>query len=453
MADGSGYNPYRKANGEFASRDEVGDLNEKLASDLVDAQDAGDEKLAAQIEDYAIEKLPESPIGRKLLEERYGVSATASKAGPDYSKLGIRELQREAKDTEDEALQDEIARRGNSAALKNLARNPKASTVALESAYIRTDDDSVRLEIAANPNSDTAIMHPRHVAHAAVVAHSGLPYGADKELAQRLRKRAESILDSESMDDVTVAELARLHAENNRSWGPSSPLVHRAMGNPRNLITEDAALEYAKSSPRAGGVALESGKISPQRIGELSASSARFEHVTDPAILRRAAMLSASGHWDTAQRDPYGEVDEFGREGREVAERILKNEHTPAEALDRFVGNERVDQSALYTHPNVSPEAKQILEETQPSVQSHLRIKRAIGDSTQADLVHELRVSGGSTSTRTGYHSTHMQFDREKVAAAGLTGDDMNRLLGGGNGFYNYNPDTGVFSGSMDSSG
>ena len=35
MGDGPGYNPYRKANGEFASKGEIGDLEQKLSQDLL----------------------------------------------------------------------------------------------------------------------------------------------------------------------------------------------------------------------------------------------------------------------------------------------------------------------------------------------------------------------------------------------------------------------------------
>ena len=458
MGDGPGYNPYRKANGEFASKDEVGDLNEKLASDLVDAQDAGDEKLAAQIENYAMDKLPESPIGKKLLEEKYGAAATAQKDGGDYSSIGLRELQKAAKDTLNPRLQEEIAKRGNSAALKNLARNTGASTEALEAAYIRTDDESVRLEIAANLNSDTRIMHPAHVAHAATENYREGRENKDRLLRQLYRERAMKIAESNTVDDATVAELKRLNDEEKARNGLSNlrsagPLVDAAMANPHNLISEDAALDYAKSSPRAASIALEAGRISPKKIGLLTADTARFESTTDPAVLSRAAELSASGHWDLARRDPWGEVDEHGREGRDVAARIVANEHTPADALNRFAGNPRVDQVALYNHPNLEVGTKNALAAADDSVRSHLRVKSALRGRDQGELIKELTVSGGSTSNGRGWHRTRIQLDREKIAAYGLEDEDVNRLMGGDGRFYRYNGETGVFSGELDSSG
>ena len=68
----SGYNPYRKSNGEFASKGEVGSVESKVEDDLREAQSSGDRDRVAQIESYAMDKLPESKLGKELLERSYG---------------------------------------------------------------------------------------------------------------------------------------------------------------------------------------------------------------------------------------------------------------------------------------------------------------------------------------------------------------------------------------------
>jgi len=80
MAEGSGYNPYRKSNGEFASASEVGSVEDKVSADLNDARDSGDTERAAQVEEYAMNKLPDSKLGKKLLEDRYGSTPSSSKS-------------------------------------------------------------------------------------------------------------------------------------------------------------------------------------------------------------------------------------------------------------------------------------------------------------------------------------------------------------------------------------
>jgi len=66
---GLGYNPYRDAAGKFSKPEDVG---KKIEGDLQAAYDAGDFSQVEAIENYAMEKMPESPLGQSLLEKNYG---------------------------------------------------------------------------------------------------------------------------------------------------------------------------------------------------------------------------------------------------------------------------------------------------------------------------------------------------------------------------------------------
>ena len=70
----AGYNPYRKENGEFASKGELGGVESKVEADLTAARSADDSERADEIERYAMDKLPESKLGKSLLEARYGAA-------------------------------------------------------------------------------------------------------------------------------------------------------------------------------------------------------------------------------------------------------------------------------------------------------------------------------------------------------------------------------------------
>lgn len=78
MATGTGYNPYRDAAGKFSKPEDVG---KRVENDLQEAYDSGDVASAKAIESYAMEKMPESPLGKSLLEKSYG-TAPQSKAAP-----------------------------------------------------------------------------------------------------------------------------------------------------------------------------------------------------------------------------------------------------------------------------------------------------------------------------------------------------------------------------------
>jgi len=453
MGDGPGYNPYRKSNGEFASKDEVGSLEEKLSGDLAAAQSSGDDALEAQIKSYAMDKLPESDLGRKLLEDSYGTSATRSKSSA-YGKLGARELQKLAKDTDDPELQLEIARRGNSAARKNLARNASASSEALALAYDSTDDDSVRREIAVNANSDLARMEPVHAAHGIGESVHRSRQGATREVRDRYRRRAEELQSANWIDDRTVQALRdRWQSESGdarSAYRSEDPAVDRIMANPSNEVSEDLALEYAQSSPLAASIALESGRINPDRLGELHPGAARFSKVTDENTLREAARLASRGHWDQLEYDPWNRPDPTGRPGRDAVRSIVDNPSTPIDALTRFAGNGRADQLALYRHPNATLELKKSLENASPVVRSELRLEKAQGGRDRSELRSELIVSGEQTDTRRGYHSADYTLDRKKIEEYRLSARDVERLMGSGVG-YRYDPETGRYGGSYDS--
>lgn len=71
---GTGYNPYRGADGRFCSREES--LGIKVTEDYVDALESGNTSQAEFVERYATENVPDSALGKRLSHEKYGDNAT-----------------------------------------------------------------------------------------------------------------------------------------------------------------------------------------------------------------------------------------------------------------------------------------------------------------------------------------------------------------------------------------
>lgn len=457
MGDSPGYNPYRKSNGEFASKGEVGDLSEKLTGDLEAAQSSGDVSLVSQIESYAMEKMPESPIGRKLLEEKYGDAATTQKGSVDYSQLGGRELQKLAKDTEDEALQLEIARRGSSAARKNLARNVKATPEALQATYEATDDDAVRKELASNLHSDLSKMSKADAAYGMNEAANRSLDEKDRGLRKLYAERAQANAKADWVDDSTVEELRSLHeagARSRRVNAFNNPLVNAAMGNDKNKISEPVALDFAKQSRMNAAIAIGAGRISQIRLGKIPAGFVDSSRVKDPGMLDDLAKVSARGEWDKPEIRPYGEeTDKYGYDSRQIVNQIIDNPNTSAATLDRLADNPRAKTSTakLYRHPNATPETKRKLEESSPLAYSYSKIHKTLNGRTPDELRAELIVAGSETSTQRGYHRTELVLDRAKIEAYGFTRFDVENVMGGDGSSYRYDPETGRYSGGYDS--
>lgn len=88
---GPGYNPYRKANGEFATKAEAG-----MAAELAynEALELGDEANIASIEDGIINHMPNTALGQKILEKREGLLAGGMPKEIEYeaSSRGIKQF-------------------------------------------------------------------------------------------------------------------------------------------------------------------------------------------------------------------------------------------------------------------------------------------------------------------------------------------------------------------------
>jgi len=73
---GTGYNPYRDADGKFSRPQDVG---QKVENDLQEAYAAGDFQSAQAIEAYAMDNMPESALGQSLLEQNFGTAPAAKR--------------------------------------------------------------------------------------------------------------------------------------------------------------------------------------------------------------------------------------------------------------------------------------------------------------------------------------------------------------------------------------
>lgn len=73
MTNVGGYNPYRRENGEFSTKEEAG---AQILEDYKAALDEGNTALSEAIFEYVSEKMPDSELGREMLTERFGSIAS-----------------------------------------------------------------------------------------------------------------------------------------------------------------------------------------------------------------------------------------------------------------------------------------------------------------------------------------------------------------------------------------
>lgn len=90
QASGAGFNPYRKANGEFASPNEVNESFEKQISAhsaAGETEQAG--KVQQQYDDYVMDKQPESDRAQELFKQKYGNGTVQKQGGGSISASAL----------------------------------------------------------------------------------------------------------------------------------------------------------------------------------------------------------------------------------------------------------------------------------------------------------------------------------------------------------------------------
>lgn len=216
MATGQGYNPYRDGNGKFTSPDNVG---EKVENDYEAAVASGDSGEIQAIENYAMEKMPESRLGRELLEAKYG-TATQQR----------REAAAKAPSAENPSskLLEEIGKQSNNPALKN---------------YGFPEDELVRSQIHESIRQkkkqlDKSLEGTELEGHGEFVVNSTITHPQDH--SEAIEERTLEVASS-SMDD----------SESPRSWKAlmgDRRKTAKAVGEYRNQIRATLSSEEDKKA-------------------------------------------------------------------------------------------------------------------------------------------------------------------------------------------------------------
>lgn len=141
---------------------------------------------------------------------------------------------------------------------------------------------------------------------------------------------------------------------------------------------------------------------------------------------------------------------------------LSNNKDLPAESIDKIVKSGVIKQHTdeLHHHKNISPETKKEIEKQSPRAAIFGKAERATGTKDVFEAQKALVKKDTSQKTEQGglnnnsWRTTKVQLDKDKIEKAGLTKQEVQTLFSYG---YNaggyYNEETGIFSGTIDSSG
>lgn len=369
---------------------------------------------------YESKELARNAYETKMTNELIPQGNTAS--------LGKRELNELAKITSDDALLNRMLAEGSERTLKNLARNANVDGPRLTEAYKLAQAPETRLALARNTNFPVHAMNSDDF----VQVYKDGDYKSQRNL-----------LNDNDVNDANVKALLKVEAERGRF----TPAVDfgAILRNSDNKLSEDMVVDLAERNWRTLDAALMSNRYPADRIASLDR-----ELIYGSSILhsKNSTYLEAYVQWAVNNKD-----DANGRQSQYTAGRVANNPSTPPATLHKLAEN-GLALEEVYRHPDATPETKALAVASSPEVARMKKLDK-LEESYPGGLKNELIVNNSTSQPyrNRGLYDSTVKLDTSKVKALGLSKQDVFTLLkvGDYNGGYNYDENTGVFTGTIDS--
>ena len=349
-------------------------------------------------------------------------------AGKSKASLGMRDLNALAKVTSDNELIEEALERGSDRTFKNLAKNPHAGMHHLVRAYNSTEDPATRKALTAHEHFPVGKMSPEE-------------FAANYE-AQEFSGKGNLMKDNMVTDAHVDAVLA---LPKPRFGGGNGWATQDALSNPHNKLSQEKIVEIAEQNWGSLGAAMRSGRYPAERIKGLPKPLVYWGNVTNT---KDQAYLDGYADWAIAHKEDLKGDAEY------MAGTVARNEAT-SDATLRSLAQEGLALDAVYKSPNASAVTKAVAMEKSPEVQRIAKLEKLEAQFPEG-LKAAITVEASTNSpfgVNRGIRDTRVQFDVAKVKELGLDSEDIHTLMGRGhyNGGSRYNAETGLFTGTVDS--
>lgn len=360
----------------------------------------------------------------------------ASNSDSTFS-MSLKDMNSLAKTANDSQVIAGIIAKGSDRTLNNLAKNPNLTPQDVKTALAKTRNPAVRANLLVANNGPAELMEP-----------------ADLE--------------------EILAKLPAKEQHSTTAFYRNGDKIARLVNNP--YLTDEHYEQVINSSRIPAGlknrfaiILGDDNKISPQKTRAFieAANWRNYPVNADRALVNKKLTeqdlmdapdkyldnFSATGPskiLGTREVDILGQV--AVKKGHDRLQMwVAKDSRTSSHVLDTM-GRFSLQSEHIYKNPNTSNHIKARIAEKDAS-KPYIRmdeLRNKIGD---AEYLSILKAGGGSQLGR-AYSQTETIFDMEKVRKYNLTNDDVFYMAGarGFNGGTRFNPDTGVFSGYIDSS-
>lgn len=341
-------------------------------------------------------------------------------------RMKLSELNKQVKDTDDVAVLNEGVERGSARTHKNMLKNANL-----------TEDHVVAIR---NKSEDAEVQRN-------ALYHKSYPVRemSDEDFAKAARKEYSETRQAPHHLESNALTNGQLDAYVARSTsqfsGPAN--ISDALSNPYNRLSQHKVIEHGSRSWVNMNAALKSGKYPASEIKNADDNAIYWGNVDKES---NPDNLKGYGEWVEAK----GKSDN----SEYIAHRIARNPNAPKETLDSF-GKKGIAPVDVYAHPNTSDSVRQDLKSQYPEVARSARISDL--DRETGGIRKAITVSESTNRPYSGapYSSTTVQLDTENIKKHNLSESEVLDIMGskGYNAGSSYDPKTGVFRGSVDSSG
>lgn len=402
----TGYNPYRKANGEFATKEEVG---AQVQSDYEAALSSGDTAQINEIEEFVMDKMDTTPLGQRILQKRYGKDAPENTKS--IPKLSV--LNRLIKTTDDINLQRLAVQHGSERTLKSFASNDNAKAAVLAEAFAKSSDKVTQKALLNNKNYPLAAVPDDSI----VDYYKSPNHDIDVILKSGLTaNQTRNLLNSDIYTKFVIRDAYAAYAGQDE--------------DPNEYF------EIASQNESSVAAGISTGRFPADRIKDLPKTSIAASTVRN---IDNKDYLDA--YTDVVTNMSYSD-------GQPIAEAIVNNPHSTSENLEKLA-DAGFNLEKIAMDRRVSMDYLKSIEGNHPSLRRLIHLRKVSDEfepkGLRKGLLKDEKVK--QPYANRGYYETTYTLDLDKVKKYNLTSDEISEIFHGGS----YNAGTGELKQTFDS--